>query len=333
MVTASHRPAAFNGLKWMIGRRSPQPTDVEQLERAVPADGSARLANARDRGGISTFRSTMWAGCSKPGWSRWGPTIAWCSIRCTALCRAGPPVFAGDLALLDFLGHPRRARCRLGRCRPRLLPARAAARVGAAVEHEGANLGIALDGDGDCLAAVDGEGMILSADELACVFLHSFGEALAGQPVRLRLGFFAAGGRHRRAAWAPNRWPDRAIMPRLRDGCWKPAHVRRGNQRALLFPAVGGRRRRMFAACWLLDWLNHTGLSLAEARRRCPPVYMTPEFHVRGPRRPSRPPLLADIEGMGRAASKPRWTACGSNFPQGWAMVRAAGRGRHWCSV
>ena len=50
-----------------------------------------------------------------------------------------------------------------------------------AVYRERAHLGIAFDGDGDCLALVDNEGVILSPEETAWVLLQCLGDELSGE--------------------------------------------------------------------------------------------------------------------------------------------------------
>ena len=65
IVTASHNPAAVNGLKWMIGDNPPTPDEVAALERSekeTTVDGAARNSPSRGRW---TFPSITWLACKR----------------------------------------------------------------------------------------------------------------------------------------------------------------------------------------------------------------------------------------------------------------------------
>ena len=57
------------------------------------------------------------------------------------------------------------------------------------VEHERADLGIALDGDGDRVAFVDNEGIVLTAEEAAWALIRSFGSQWPGRSLVYDLKF------------------------------------------------------------------------------------------------------------------------------------------------
>ena len=81
-----------------------------------------------------------------------------------------------------------------------------------AVEHERADLGIALDGDGDRVAFVDDTGNALTAEEATAILLDSFGPALEGETFVYDLKFSDRVAR-RPAAWAPRRRSSGAATP------------------------------------------------------------------------------------------------------------------------
>jgi phosphomannomutase len=73
IVTASHNPAAINGLKWMLGERPPTPEDVAALQRAAEAGqgsagwcGSCTAAPALANGAGSATASPTDASTASP---------------------------------------------------------------------------------------------------------------------------------------------------------------------------------------------------------------------------------------------------------------------------
>lgn len=322
MVTASHRPANFNGLKWMIGRRSPQRNDVEKLERTVEPNGTG---STRMRGSWRDLDISFdYVGWLQQTWVEsmgarlrvvLDPLYGTCAARARRYLQAILPCSLFS-AIHD---EPDAA---LGNAAPDCSDPERLRELAAAVEHEGADLGIALDGDGDCLALVDGEGVTLSADELACVFLYSFGEALAGQPFVYDWGFsqqVAAVARSLGAEALAGASNYAAIRARMLD---TGAAFAAGTNGHYFFRPLEAGDDGLFAACWLLDWLNHTGLSLADARRRCPPVYMTPELHVAA-EAAQQATVLADIAKAWAGHTQATLDGLRIEFPQGWALVRS----------
>ena len=183
IVTASHNPAAINGLKWMIGDRPPTPDDVAALQRAAEETGtvagSSRSPTKPRTLDISfdyvaglqvTFvdalatqqhivldpMSGCWAGKARRYLHAIFPQCLFSTIH--------------DAPSPDFDG-------RVPDCsRPHELH-----ELCDAVYRERAHLGIAFDGDGDRIALVDNEGAALNAEEAAWVLLQTLGPELRGQ--------------------------------------------------------------------------------------------------------------------------------------------------------
>ncbi len=87
------------------------------------------------------------------------------------------------------------------------------------------------------------------------------------------------------------------------------------------YRAIGGGDDALYTACRLIAYLACSGRSLAELRRACPPVYMTPELRLSVP-----PGVQRQVIEQVRAAWSqfPQQTVDGVRVdtPGGWALVR-----------
>ncbi len=87
------------------------------------------------------------------------------------------------------------------------------------------------------------------------------------------------------------------------------------------FRALGGGDDGLFAACWIIDYLAHSGRSLSELRQSCPAVYLTPDLRIPVSAEEGR----AVIQSVrSKWAEYPQHTTDGVrvDFPDGWALVR-----------
>lgn len=324
IVTASHNPPDFNGLKWMLGERPPTEEEVRALERGV--DGSGAKPSARSPGKPRsldmTFDYVAWLqmtwGQKRPVdfrialdpmhgcWARRArrylhavfPRVVFSTIHDTP-----DPVFDGR--------HPDCSR-------PELLEA-----LCETVYCRRAGLGIAFDGDGDRVAFVDNEGTPLTAEEATWILQQSFDSELAGESFVYDQKF-------------SDRVPEGAGQLGAQPVVERSGHAfirtRMIESRALFgaeisghyfYRALEGGDDGLFTACRLIDYLARSGTTLAELRRRCPPVFMTPDLRV--PLDPER--RQAVIERVHAAWSQYPQTALDGvrvNFPDGWALVRSS---------
>jgi phosphomannomutase/phosphoglucomutase len=192
-----------------------------------------------------------------------------------------------------------------------------------AVEHQGAYLGIAFDGDGDRAAFVDDEGNVLSAEEAAWVLLQSFEGDWADQPFVCDAKFsdkIPEAARRLGAVPVIERSGHAFLRAKmLETGALFGAEV----SGHYFFRDLGGGDDGLYAACRLMAFLARSGRTLAELRRQCPPVYTTRDLRIPLPF-DEHPAILDRVR---RAWSKyPQRDIDGVriDFPDGWAMVRGS---------
>lgn len=179
MITASHNPAADNGLKVLRGDgRKPSPQEQSRLEaalhRVLAASGApvtTRSSPEPETPAVEVYLDAVLA-CLPPG--------SWLAGRHVVLDAAHGAGFQTLPALLERLG----ARVTRTGCTPDgarinddcgvLHPGRLVERVRAV----GADAGIALDGDGDRGLVVGGRGRVLTGDEM--IFLLARPPAVVG---------------------------------------------------------------------------------------------------------------------------------------------------------
>ena len=142
-----------------------------------------------------------------------------------------------------------------------------------------ADLGIAFDGDGDRIALVDHEGMALTAEEATWGLLQTYGKELAGKRFVYDLKFSDRIPRPP-ANWGPSRCgsgADTVLSARMREsnalfGAEVSGHY--------FFRELAGGDDGLLAACRLLAYLARSGKTLADLRRRCPAVFITPDLRI-----------------------------------------------------
>lgn len=332
IVTASHNPAGQNGMKWMIGELPPTDDDIAQLRCAAetPARTGAGTRCCRPSGQSSaqprpldvTFDYVAWLqetwvdslnaelrvvldpmhGCFAARARRYLQAVFPCCLF-SALRDTPEPDFGGGS--------------------PDCSKAEALDELSAAVEHARADLGIAFDGDGDRVVFVDNDGLLLTAEEATCVLLESLGEEAAGQSFVCDVKFSD------RVAETARRLGAEPLIERSGH-----AFIRRRmlETRSLFGAEISGHYfyrcleggdDGLFTACWMIAWLAQSGRTLAEHRRACPAVYITPDLRVAW--EPARhPEVLRRVSGTW--ADRPQSTLDGVRieFPDGWALVRSS---------
>ncbi len=276
IVTASHNPAPYNGLKWMVHGLPPLPADMARVRSAAESDAGRGL-----RGSIEAvdpapaYRSwilSRWRALeSCPGpivvdagngaWSRVGPQLLR-ELGFPLVCLFCEPDGAfpnrpADCARTANLGALRRA----------------------VVEH-GARLGIAWDGDGDRAAFVDENGIHATTDEIAILLAREvLGRAAPGEPVvcdiklseAVRREVLRLGGRPliERSGHAFMR--HRLLTTQAVLGLDACGHY--------FFREAGSRDDGLYSALFLMRMLGHEG-SLAAMRESAGPLHSTPELRI-----------------------------------------------------
>jgi len=322
IVTASHNPPDFNGLKWMIGDRSTTPRDVLAMKQWAQTPKSHRSGHKPSK------PRTVDISCDYVAWLQ----ETWADVR-TARCHVALDPIHGCWA--------GRARRYLHAVFPEILfsaihdtpdpvfqgvvpdcsRSELLEKLGDTIYRDRADLGIAFDGDGDRIALVDNEGMILTAEETTCILLESFGSQLQGRAFVYDLKFSD------RVAETARRLGARPIAERcghtfirakmLETGAFFGAEV----SGHYFFDELQSGDDALFTACRVIAYLCQSGKTLAELRRACPAVFMTPDLRV-----PTAAEENDGVVAQVRAAwsQYPQTVIDGLrvDFPDGWALVR-----------
>ncbi len=175
IVTASHNPSEFNGLKLMVGHEPPDEALFSALRKGLTSTATASLGHVEPCDVIPAYRA--WIA------DRWRAPLQ--NFHAPLVIDVGHGAMAGVAAeVFDALGLP----CEVlfpeadGHFPDRAPdPSRAAnlTALSRSVRQSGAALGLAWDGDGDRVAAVDGNGKYITADRLAILLIRKM---LAGRP-------------------------------------------------------------------------------------------------------------------------------------------------------
>ncbi len=191
-----------------------------------------------------------------------------------------------------------------------------------AVYRERAHLGVAFDGDGDRLAIVDNEGVALSPEEAVFVLLECLGEELRGARFVCDLKFsdrIVEAARRLGAEPLVERSGHAFIRRRMVDSGARFGAEVSGHY---FHQSLAGGDDALYTVCRLIAHLARSGQTLAELRRACPPVYMTPDLRVPVAIE-GQAGLIERVARLGTGSRNRPSTACGSRRP-------AAG---HWCGV
>jgi phosphomannomutase len=329
VVTASHNPADQNGLKWMIGSLPPSADDVSRLRSAAEKGVGSGFGDSKTVSGVSTPRA-LDVTFDYVAWLQ----ETWVDSLGAELRVVLDPMYGCDAARARRYLQAVFPRCLFsalhdtvdsnfhGRS-PDCSKLESLVELSTAVEHAGADLGIAFDGDGDRVAFVDGEGVPLTAEEATCVLLESFGTEAAGQTFIHDLKFSDRVAETARRLGA-NPFAERSghafIRRRMLEcqalfGAEISGHY--------FYRCLDGGDDALFTACWMVAWLAQSGRSLAAERRNCPPVFITPDLRVRV--EPSRHAELIDCV-RSAWSGYPQSTLDGVriDFPDGWGLVRSS---------
>ncbi len=320
IVTASHNPPSWNGLKVMNGAFPPVPEDILTLARTdcaaairqqprcgtieiVPDEVGRYLASLHDAfsdRGIEGLKIAV-----DPG------NGCLSGIAAQAFRDLGASVVALH-DQIDGLFRERHPDC--------AIPAHLKSLQTAAAEH-GAALGIAFDGDGDRINVVDGRGRVLGAERLAMVLLRGPLKPAAGDRVVLdvKCSFHldrlvtALGGEPVRCKSGHAFMKRTVLERRALAGFEVSGHI--------FLRLIDGRDDPLFTALLLAAWLGREKLELARLVDALPPMLMTEDIRIA--LSPDEIGRIVAACGEGLSGATPQ-TIDGVRliWPDGWLLVR-----------
>lgn len=277
IVTASHNPPHWNGLKVMNGDRPPRPEDIARL---AAYDGE--VGGQRPRAEV-----TSWPGATETYIGRLTETFAESGVDGLHVvidpgngCQSGiaSRVYRALGAEVEALHD--RADGRFPDRHPDCAVPENLTAVCAAVRERGADLGIAFDGDGDRLAAVDGQGRVLGSERLGMVLLPAIMEDGSSAPVVIDIKCSMAleecieklGGRAIRSKSGHAYMKQVVLDSGAVAGIEVSGHVFLGE--------LDGRDDPLHTSLRLCRYLAARERSLAEMVDALPPMYMTPDIRI-----------------------------------------------------
>lgn len=299
VISASHNPFYDNGIKFFSADGSKLPDSLElEIERLVDAPmvvvDSASLGKVfrvEDASGryIEFCKSSVPTSSSFKGLS----IVLDCANGATY--KVAPNVFrelGAEVSVIGASPNGLNINDKVGSTDLTALREQVLAR--------GADLGIALDGDGDRVLMIDHQGNEVDGDELLFIIameLHERGQLRGGvvgtqmSNLGLELALQEQGIEFVRA-----RVGDRYVMAELRQRDWVLGGEASGHLVCLLHSSTGD---GIIAALQVLRALQRSGLTLAEARKgmhKCPQVLINVRYQ-RGSGSPlADPTLLAAVQ-------------------------------------
>lgn len=277
IVTASHNPSQFNGLKLMLGHLPPSPEDLRQLRRTVE-EGVWRDRRGKHEEVDPVPSYSHWL------LERWGQLRQSHSQRVVldagngAWSELGPALFKD----LGFHVHP--LFCVIDGSFPNRSPdcARSGslAAVRARVTQTGAHLGIAWDADGDRVAVIDNAGSVVSTDEMSALIVRDLVPREPAAPVIYDVKLSEIVGKTivecggnpimQRSGHA---FIKRSMIERnALFGCEVTGHY--------FFRELNGGDDGLFAAVYLADLVRRRGVTLADLRSTLAPFFITPDLRI-----------------------------------------------------
>ena len=281
-VTASHSPPSINGLKWMVGDLPPTEAEVEALQEGVERGRVSRSPGSTGRRSGLDIAPEYGAWLQR-SWGRGKAPAGGCVVvdpgngcwagRCLAQFEQVFPEasFVAIHDRPDGTFAERNPDC----SRPAYLET-----LAETVRRQRAAMGIAFDGDGDRVAFVDDQGMPLTAEETTWILLQSFGPGLRHTSFIYDIKFsdriaetarqLGARPRAQRSGHAFIR--SSMIREEARFGAEISGHY--------FYGELQGGDDGLFTACRMMTYLAASGKTLAEWRRECPEIAMTPDLRL-----------------------------------------------------
>jgi len=321
-VTGSHNPPEFNGCKLLCGRDTLHGDEIQQLAQMI-------LADRLDRGdGALEVDGSVLARYAEAIVSRNGPLAR--RVKVVLDCGNGVASVCGERILTGLGADVVPLFCESDGTFPNhhpdpTVPANLRD-LQEAVRRTGAELGIALDGDGDRIGAVDERGGIVFGDQLLILFgrdlVHRFG---AGRPVIFDVK-------------CSNVLRDELAAAGLEPVIWKTGHsLIKAKMKDAGAPLAGemsghiffggdyhGFDDALFAAARLLAFVAREGGPLSRHLAGLPPTVATPEIRVDCADDRKFPIVEAAARHFGSRYETLTLDGVRISFANGWGLLRAS---------
>jgi phosphomannomutase/phosphoglucomutase len=315
IVTASHNPAGYNGVKFSFGNRPPTPEVVSSIRQRV---------EKRD---FQTGRGSVQFRDIRPDYLDWlADEFEGCAAGLRVLVDAGNGSASGWAPrALEMVGcDTERLHCRPDGRFPNRSPnpavPEALEETGRVVKRRGVDFAVAFDGDSDRAVFVDGCGNYVESDAALILLAR---QALARSPggvvIYDQKCTKRVGEEIKRAGGHPVR--ERSGYAFIKNRLLDEGAVFAGEASGhFFFQEVGG-DDAIYAALRMASLIRSEGRSLAELRGTIPPWHITPDIRLP---RPEGDGLEVIRHLKDRFAGRPQDYTDGVriDFEDGWALCR-----------
>jgi len=322
-VTGSHNPPEFNGFKLVLGGEAVYGQELQGLRRLIE-DGRARGrpggVRSRDDSVIAQYREAVV--------QRNGPLPR--RVRVVVDCGNGVSSLVAGETLRRLGADVVTLFCESDGTFPHHHPDPTVLEnlrdLQAAVRREGAELGIAFDGDGDRIGAVDEQGRVVFGDQLLVLF---------GRDLARRLG---PGHAVIFDVKCSEVLPQALARAGLRPTMWKTGHsLIKQKMKELGAPLAGemsghmffggdwyGFDDALFAAARLLRYLAEQGGPLSRLLADLPATVATPELRVDCPDERKFDIVARAAQHFATKYSVSTLDGVRITFQEGWGLLRAS---------
>ncbi|MFN3370034.1 MAG: phosphoglucomutase/phosphomannomutase PgmG [Sphingomonadaceae bacterium] len=319
MITGSHNPPDYNGFKMMLADRPFYGDDIRALgEAAARGDWETGAGHATEAAVLDRYVERLVEGFSGPalriGWDAGNGATGEALEKLVARLPGEHHTLFTEIDGRFPNHHP-----------DPTVPANLAD-LQQLVAELGLDLGIAFDGDGDRIGAIDGQGRIVWGDQLLAILAEPLLKELPGSPI-------IADVKASQALY------DRIAELGGQPVMWKTGHsLIKARMKALGAPLAGemsghiffahrwyGFDDALYAAVRLIEALGMLGRSLAELRDAMPAMVNTPE--LRFPCSEARKfEVVAEVLARLKAEGAEVIDIDGArvNTPDGWWLLRAS---------
>lgn len=278
MITASHNPAEYNGVKWLMQRQSPLPEDIQKVyERAANKNYIEGKGKILQQSFTAAYLDEMLNDVVLS--EEVHVVIDGMSGVMGKPAQQALEIAGCDVVTLDIEPDGNYPHGNPDPCEPNRL-----ANLVQEIHEHGASIGFAFDGDGDRLVVVDENGTVVSSDQLMAIFAMMILESRPGSDIvfdvkcsRLVSQTITNHGGRPIMSRSGNTFIRHQVMSKEHD-------VSFGGEFSGHYFFNDGRGHAtddsLYAAMRLLEWLGQRGQSMSELLKTLPVRVGTPDIYL-----------------------------------------------------
>jgi phosphomannomutase len=319
-ITGSHNPPDFNGFKMMMGKKSFFGADIQKLgEIAAKGDFETGKGSVEKRPVLDDYAARLLKDV-KPGrklkvaWDTGNGAVG-VSIRAVVDKLPGTHFILNEKVDGTFPSH-----------HPDPTVPENLKQIQAKVKKEGCDLGIAFDGDGDRIGAIDGKGRILWGDQLMILWAR---DVLKDRPGATIIGDVKASqalfDEIQRSGGTPLMWKTGHSLIKTKMAELKAPLAGEMSGHVFFADTFYGFDDALYCGLRLLNIVAAGKESLAEMRDKLPQLVNTPELRFDCPEE-RKFKIVDEVKARLKQAGAKVNDVDGVrvNTPDGWWLLRAS---------